>query len=242
MSAPDPADLEGILEERYHAERVDDLFGAVRSRYQEWQIELRNAYAIYRNDWKVVWPDGEITTSMPMVPNFMQLAADSRSKAVSAIIPNLVVAASKPGDTARKAADKQERIFADWLWRSRIFGSVTQEWAMDAMAGGLSVCRTWTDWAKPRSDRCPRLERIKPMYCYPSPVFTRGPYVDNMVISWEEKVSTIEQQYNVVLHNIQQNPQLNHDRCRVIESADDEWSMAIAIGVPMPNMGNARPS
>ncbi len=233
MAAPDPSDLPDILEERYHAEKVDDLFGQIRYRYQDWQTDLRNAYAIYRNDWKVVWPDGEITQSLPMVPNFMQLAADSRSKAVSATNPTLLVAATEKGDRPRALADKQERIFADWLWRSRVFGATTQEWAMDAMAGGLTVCRVWSDFDKPRRDRTPRLERIKPMYCYPSPIFTRGPNVDSMLVTWEERLSTIQLRYpDVDLMPFQRDPQTVPDRGRVIEFYDDRWYLAIIVGMP----------
>ena len=231
MAVPDPSDLEAVLAERQHAEKVVDSYGQLRAHYDEWQQDLQVMYDLWRGDWGVIWPDGDSTISKPKVLNTIEQAVNSRSRQVAAIAPTFIVTPPRPGDTAKGLADKQERIYRDWFWRSRIQGQKTQHWAQDSMLGGLAICRVWADWDKPKEERYPTFSRIHPLMAYPDPVFAEGPNIDSMVVHYESAVRDVQNRYKVDLIDFKRNPNLVADRCKVIEFMDDEWYMAIAIGL-----------
>jgi hypothetical protein len=225
---PEPLDLERELEERKQAQRVHDLYGQLRFSYADWHEQVRLTYLIYQGNWEMVWPDRRRDVALPKIANFVQIAADDRAKGVAAMRPSLICRPDKPGDRARAMADKRERIAADWFSRDRVWGAKTQEWALDAMGAGLTVSRVWTDFTKPKAERYPTFERIEPSRCLPDPVFTRGPLCDSMLVSYEEKIETLRKRYGVTLAGWS-DPAGRHKRARVIEFADDEWYIVVAV-------------
>lgn len=230
--AINPRDLPDILSERRLSDKVIEDWGGSRFTYQDWHADLADVYAIYRGDWDVVWPDKVRTRALPKIPNFVQLAADARSRQITAARPTIVCRPERAGDKAKEAADKRERMLGAWWQENRLRTNLIPLWAFDAMSGGLTVCRVLPQWDKPPSHRSPSYERLNPALSFPSPSFTRGPFLDNFVYSYEEKVRTIEQRFKVTL-DVTRNPQANPGRARVIQYYDDEVLISVLETLPV---------
>ena len=232
---PDPEDLAAALQERRQAQYVVDHYGAIRGSYNEWHKQLLATYSIYRGDWDVVWPDDVVTRALPKIVNLVQLAADDRARAVASLRPSIIRRPSKPGDPARAAADKVERITNDWLRRSRVWGAQTQRWAHDAMAGGVAVTKVWMDTSKPRDERYPTFAQVDPAKCFPDPLFARGPQVDSMIVAYEEKLRVLSRRYKASF-DWREDPNVSAEVAQVIEFYDPEWVIIVAETVPKMNM------
>ena len=223
MMAPDPRDIQAALTERQQADRVLDRWGSLRGSYTEWHREVQDVRSVYLGDWDVVWPDNVRSRALPKIPNFVQLAADDRSRAITATSPSLVCRPRKNTDKAKAQADKMERIIGGWLDCNRVQRLKVPMWAHDAMGAGLTVCRVMPDFATPAAERFPVIDRLDPMFSYPDPIFADGPTLDNFIYAREEKVRTVEKRYGVSLLGKKGWSAAQGDVCTVIEFYDDEW-------------------
>ena len=219
-------EVRDALTARHEAQDVRDLFGGLQKPYSEFQEETRLLRRIYANDFEVVWPDGQVSRGLPKVANFMQLAADDRSREVSSTMPTITCPTYGRGDKVRIQAEKRERIAMGYLDRSHV-GLEIPMWAYDAMAGFAAV-KVWPDFSKSRTERYPMLTRLDPMYCFPDPIFSRGP-LDSFIYAYDARVANIEKRFGTKL-GFANNPALTNERATVIEYWDDTQYIAVVEG------------
>lgn len=225
---PNEKEISDALYERQMDERVLDRYGAHRVRYQEFQDSINDVYSVYRNDWTMVWPDGRTERVDPSVPNMVRVAAEDRARGVGATPPSIVCHPNGPGDDARHAADKMERIVGGWFNRSRLRGHTTQMWAHDAMSAGLTVAKVMPDFTRPKAERYPLITRLAPALSYPDPVFTPGPFLDSFIYAQEIPRREVEWRYGVTLEWKARGREASSEKVTVIEFHDETWSMVIA--------------
>lgn len=218
-------DLSDILAERQDtSERVLDRYGALRESYDDWKQRVAMVDRIYAGDWSVVWPDRFRTDGLPKIPNLVQIAAEDRARIVAAGNPSIICRPEGLTERAKRAAEKRERILAGYWERNRVRAMIPR-FAHDLMAAGLAVVKVMPDFTEPKNERFPLYTRIDPRYAYPSPAFAEGPYVDDMVVSYEEKLRVVRQRfgeetYKDVAGMIAKTQQARSDVVRVIEFYD----------------------
>ncbi len=233
---------EALENRKAEAHRVIDRWGSQRQMYSDWQDSIDEVFRIYRGEWTMVWPDGKTSRVDPAVPNMLRLAAEDRARTTAATIPTIVCHPEGPGDDAREKADKLERITSGHLARNRINGHQTQMWAHDTMAGGLTVCKVWTDFTKPAAQRFPEFTRLLPQLSYPDPVFTAGPYLDSFIYSYEDYRRTVEKEYDVQLDGmgLPWAKSTQAEKVRVIEYYDDTWAYVVIHEMNQHRQANSK--
>jgi hypothetical protein len=232
VAAPDAKDLADELEERRSAQFYVDAWRGRRTSYSEFHERLNEIIGIYNGDWGVIWPDGETTEALPKIFNAVESSAKDRAKVVASITPSVRRRMQKPGDTARKNKDKLERIAADWLRRSRVWGHTTQRWSLDAMAGGLMVAKVDMDTSLPKDQRYPTIKHIHPARAFPDPVFAPGPSVDSMLISYVEKLRTIRLRFpDAEWVQFDKDPNINREEATVIEFYDEKYMVVVVTAI-----------
>ncbi len=190
--ALDEREIAQDLAERQHADQVFDRWGATRVFYNDWQDDYENLARIARNEFVMEWPDGRREQVDPSVPNMVDIASKDRAAVIASTVAQVICQPEGPGDEAREKADKLERIVGGHLQMNRIQAQ-TWDWAFDAMAGGLTVCKVMPDLTKP--ERFPVMTRLRPQLSYPDPIFTRGPNVDSFIYAYDEYRSVVENDY-----------------------------------------------
>jgi hypothetical protein len=232
VAAPDGREVADALEERRAAQYYVDAWRGIQTSYSEFHERLNEIIQIYNGNWGVIWPDGETTEALPKIFNAVESSAKDRAKVVAAITPSVRRRIQKPGDTARKQKDKIERIAADWLRRSRVWGHTTQRWALDAMAGGLMVCKVDMDTSMPKDQRYPTFKHIHPARSFPDPVFAPGPKVDTMIVSYVEKLRTLKKRFpDADFGPFHRDPNVSADEGTVIEFYDDKWMVVVVSAI-----------
>lgn len=190
--------------------------------YNEWHNELRTTYERYGGLWPTHYPDGKSGLAEPIVPDFIRLAVEARSRGVGASKPAIVCRPPKLGDAPKAAADKRERILGATWDQTRVMQTIPR-WAFDAMMTGVTACKVWPDFTKPKVDRFSDYKRVEPMHLFPDPIFTAGPWLDSCVVSYMENIRTIEARYGIKLATRKPN-----DQPRVIEYYDPRQVIVIA--------------
>ncbi len=206
------------LQDRQLADQVFDRWGSTRVFYDEWQDAYDNLARIARNEFIMEWPDGRREQVDPSVPNMVDIASKDRAAVIAATMPQVLCQPEGPGDDAREKSDKLERIVGAFLTMNRI-QALSWEWAFDAMAGGLTVCRIMPDLTKPAAERFPVFKRLKPQLSYPDPAFARGPNLDSFMYSYEDYRSVVERDYGVTLDWARDGRPMQ-EKVRVIERYD----------------------
>jgi len=234
-------EISDALSERQNADVVLDRYGALRSYYRDFQDELEQVYRVYRNEWSMLWPDGRAERMDPSVPNMVRLAADDRARSAAATPPSFMCHPDGPGDEARAKTDKMERIVSGWADNARIRGHTTKMWAYDAMAG-LTVCRVLPDFKQLTVDPAmafPKIERLSPTLSYPDPVFAPGPFLDNFIYAYEDKLRTAEIRFGVQMP-WNKDPNSVPDKVKIIEFYDDTYYYVVFEQVPQQHAQNFR--
>lgn len=235
-----PEDLPDILQERRQTQRVVDDWGALSPTYMGWHEEYNIVQEIYNGNWDVVWPDNVVERSLPKIPNYVQIAADDRSRQVTATRPSITCRPSKPGERAKQAAESRERMLRAWWDGSRVQSRLIPRWAFDAMGAGLTVCQVLPDFKLPPSERAPIYERLDPGLCFPNPVFTEGPFVDNMLFAYQDKITTIYKEFGLAdSERLVLRGEMNADIGRVLKWYDDEWMIAVLETIPRSGFSSA---
>lgn len=225
----DAAEVSEALYARQQAEKVLTTWGSIRTTYNDWHSELETVLNIYAGRWDVVWPDNVITRSLPKTPNWLQLAADDRARAVGAANPAQRCRPAKPADDAKIAAEKRERILGGYWEGSRV-RLQTPRWAHDAMASGFTACLVLADTSKPIAERFPVYKRLEPALCYPDPVFTDGPFCDSFIYAYEDTARTVELRYGLEPGQLSgfKDPRTSQAKVRVISYWDSEDMVIVA--------------
>ncbi len=156
--ALDEREIQQDLANRQLAEQVFDRWGSTRVFYNDWQDDYENLARISRNEFIMEWPDGRREQVDPAVPNMVDIASKDRAAVIAATVPQVICQPEGPGDDAREKADKLERIVGGHLNMNRIL-ALSWDWAFDAMAGGLIVCKVMPDLTKPAKERFPVFTR-----------------------------------------------------------------------------------
>jgi hypothetical protein len=229
-----PRDLPDLVDQRAESQKALDRFGALSTTYQAWHNTIRQQYDLYAGNWGTVWPDNKSEFSQPKIPDYVRLAAEDRSRSAAATRPSIVCRPPKIGDAARQAADKRERI-TNYFWDNSRVMSLIPRWAFDSMFGGVTICQVWPDFAKPRAERFPVYTRLEPTYCFPDPAFAQGPYVDSMVLAYEDYVRTIERTYDKTL-DLPGGTKKDSAKVRVIKYFDGEQVLVVAEHTGMNGM------
>src|SRR3990172_2728619 len=216
------SDLPDILEERDHSQRALDRWGAVFTTYSQWHSDNSTAYERYAGSWPTFLPDGKSIMDDPIVPDFIRLAAEARSRGVAASVPAIVCRREKLGDAAKAAADKRERVIGSFWDHSRIMDSLVPRWAFDAMMTGVMACEIWPEFDKPKLERFPTYKRIEPNHLFPDPIFTPGPWLDSCIVAYSQASRTIATEYGVTVDTVK-----NSDRALVIKYYDPERVIVI---------------
>jgi hypothetical protein len=222
-----PRDLPDVLEERAQSQRALDRWGSLSVTYSQWHTDIGELYNLYAGNWGFLWPDKKAEYSQPKVPDFIRLAAEDRARTVAASRPNVVCRPTKAGDKARQEADKRERIQGAYWEHSRVMGKIPR-WAFDSMMAGVTACRVWPDFTKPKAERFPVYERIEPSYIFPDPVFTAGPWLDSCVVAYTEQVRTIEARFGKELRDLRTDRDKRNAQVRVIEYYSPEQVTIVA--------------
>ena len=176
--------------------RALDRWGGFTTSYQEHKADLAELYRSYRQDWSFMWPDKKGQSARPMVPDLILLASEDRARTITASRPSIVCRPARAGADPRKEADKRERIIMAGWDRNRIMGIIPR-WAFDSMFAGLTVCKVWPEGLDgPRNERYPKYSRVEPAFAFPGPTFTPGPWLDDIVIAYQENLATLEKRYN----------------------------------------------
>lgn len=226
---------------RQDADKVIDRWNGLRTYYRDWQYAYEDLHRVYRNEWTMRWPDGRVTNVDPAIPNMVRLAVRDRAHDVDATPPAFMCRPEGPGDEAREKADKLERIVSSWISSNRIKGHKTQMWAMDAMGGGLAVCKVLPDFSRPAAERFPLFTRLMPQLSYPDPVFTPGPFCDSFMYAYEESRRSVEARYGVKLSwKGKDRHETSAEKVRVIEYYDDTWVLVVVEETGSPRSQTKR--
>lgn len=207
------------------SQKALDRYGSLAPNYQAWQTALRDLYAMYAQDYQSVYPDGKAASAGLKVPDLVRLAAEDRARSVAAARPSLICRPAKDDDKGRAEAEKRERI-RSFYWETNRVMRVIPNWAFDSMFGGLTVCRVLPDFKKSARERFPIYRRVEPLFSYPDPVYTTGPYLDSFVEAYEENVRSIEARFGVRLDVPAQ--QDKNVRAKVIGYLDGEQIVYVA--------------
>lgn len=237
----EPQDVAQLLAERQaSAERVLDSFGTQKETYRDFQKRIALIDDVYRGNWKVIWPDDKQSDGLPKIPNLVQLAAEDRARVVAGGNPSIICRPEEVSDEAKAASEKRERIIAGY-WTNNNIRLAIPRWAHDAMAAGVALCKVLPDYTKPEKERLPLMRRVDPRQAFPSPVFTNGPFIDDILISYEEDWRVLAKRYdNVDLASLMVGRRPNQNKVNCIEYHDDKVSAVMAAHIK-PSPGQKRP-
>ena len=243
--APDAQDLDAILTERRHfADKTLSEYGSLRNSYSDRDERIRILDQILAGDWHVVWPDHIVDRALPKIPNYPRLARKHRVHLVAETMPTLTVRPSKMTDDAKTNAEQRERAIIGWQERSNVNLQIP-EWAGDLIVTGTSAVKVLPDFTVSKDERFPLYQRIDPRTLYPGPTFTRGPWLDDAIISYEEKVPALEKRFGVdlapLLRDAQKLGNAEASKLRVIEWYDDDRAMVIAESMFRQSPGRKKP-
>jgi ribosomal protein L12E/L44/L45/RPP1/RPP2 len=66
------------------------------------------------------------------------------------------------------------------------------DWSTDLEVTGLSLCKTMPDFTtNVLENRFPVYSRIDPRFAYPYPVFTKGPFLDDCIVAYDESAASV---------------------------------------------------
>ena len=206
------------------------MYSGRRATYSQWQAQTDRMDRLLANEWSVVWPDKVRTFGEPHVPNVPLIAVEDRARLVAAGNPSILCRPENLKESEKRASEKRERILGGYWEGSRVRRTINQ-WAFDAMVAGLDVCKVLPNFSLPRSERFPIYTRIDPRMCYPSPMFTDGPYVDDMLIAYEESWRTIAKRFDAeveIVKMLGNDSRSKQEKVTVLEYYDDEVICAVA--------------
>lgn len=233
----EPRELVGELTDRRHDYgRVLDFYGNLRERYGDWKDRAITLDSVLAGDWVTIWPDEKTSQGNPLIPNFPRLAIEHRARLIASTWPSMVCPAVG-GEKAKAAAEKRERIQAGYHYLSRTKQQMIR-WGMDAMTSGVTVCQVGVDTRKPKAQRFPEFKRIDPRYCFPGRAFTQGPFVDDLIVAFEENAWTVARMFGLPEADMKSFiRQSRQDRVMLIKYWDDKYA-----GIICTPLGERRPN
>jgi hypothetical protein len=245
--AVEPKDLESILTARRHfAQKTLDQFGQLRETYQDRDDRVMMLDQILTGDWHVVWPDRTVERALPKIPNYPRLARSHRTYLVGQTDPTLSIRPSDMTDKAKANAEQRERIVQGWQDRSLV-RLLMPEWAGDLVVTGLCATKVLPDMGeKDKAKRFPMYMWVNPRHLYPSPMFAKGPFLDDAIIAFEDKANSVAKRFNSgdtldrMLATAAKRGMTEADKVRVIEYHDDKVSMVIAEALYRSDPGKNR--
>jgi len=194
---PDAQDLADELNfRRFTTQTVLDAFEGRTSGYADWRSTTDRIDALLWNEWSVVWPDKVETFGEPHVPNVPRIAVEDRARLVGAGNPSIVCRPETVAAKAKQAAERRERFIGGYWEMSHVRRQIVQ-WASDLMTTGVGVCRVLPDFSLPKAERFPLYKAIDPRHCFPGPLYTPGPYPDDMLVSYREPWRTVAHRYGM---------------------------------------------
>lgn len=235
MPSARPEDLTQILDERrYHGERVQDQWSVVIDTYQDHKKRVADLDLLYAGDWTLVWPDRTTSDGLPRIPNLIQLGADDRSNLIGSGQPNTVIRPSRESD--RKNAEQRERVVGGYWYENRVRETL-RVWGFDAIFTGLCVTKVLPDFDRidEPENMIPQYVRVDPRWCYPDPMWSRGPFVDNMCVSYVEKARSVAERFDATDELLSMKARskgwADPSQLRVIEFYDGERMVVITVPI-----------
>jgi hypothetical protein len=182
----DAQEISEILAQRQAdaAALANDYARSVES-YATWKGRIVKTDAAYNGESIIRWPDMPEYSTDLHIPNIVQLAAEDRARAASGIVPTLRCDREGDRDKDKTAAELRERIGVGYLTQSHIAKSL-QAWGLDSGLTGLTVCKVMPNFHETdEKERFPAFHRENPRFCYPSPNYSQGPFIDDIIIGYE---------------------------------------------------------
>ena len=233
--AIDASDISDALAERQQGEKVLDSYSSNVSRYLEHKQRIREIDLIYAGKWSMVWPDQTKVESLPKIPNLIQLAAEDHVRLISAGNPSVVCQPEKASDEAKMAAEKRESLLSGYWHTNRVRTKLIPRLAFDALSSGLCALKVLPDFTEPRPERYPVYTRLDPRFLYPDPIFAEGPFIDNAIYAYEEKLRVLEKHFGVSLigpARLSKARFANPEKARVIEFYDGDIIAVMVQALP----------
>lgn len=232
-----PKDLQDELEyRRFTAALVLDQYSGRRLTYADWKNDTTRQDNVLSNAWDIVWPDNRRTWGDPYVPNVPLIAVEDRTRLVAAGTPTIICSPESLKETAKKAAEKRERVLGGYWERSRVRNKIVK-WAPDLMVSGVSVVKVFPDLSAKKAERFPEYCYVDPRHAFPGPMFTEGPFVDDMLVCFKRRWREVAKLYDreTELTALMGPQGKDSDEIEVIEYADDEIICVVAYRGKKPN-------
>lgn len=136
--------------------------------HQKWKQEIALADKIDRGEWEILWPDGGLEESEPLVENVYNQALEDKTLSAGAILPQIFTFPRRGtrSDRGEQNAAKRKRSMLAYWDNSRLAGNL-KRYYRDIYHTGAVYGIPWCNWYAPPEGRHPFFLRLDPRQVFP---------------------------------------------------------------------------
>jgi hypothetical protein len=219
--------------------------------HQVWKSELLMCDAVARGDWEVMWPDGSVDSSSPLVENLYSQTLKDKTLTAGAVPLSLFTPPTRGTrkDEGEKNASKRKRVGLSYWERSNL-RKMRQRLYRDWLHAGVMCANPWaTGFAgpnpRPSASRFAYFEVTNPRHLYPLGWDSRGRLVAGLIIR-QRRVADLEADWGRG-HPAIVSARIRHASARsgklvwleeIWYMDEDHWAVALGdSGLPLEHQG-----
>lgn len=182
-------------------EDIEQLRTHALYRHRSWKTLINLSDQVAADEWEVIWPDGHVDDSDPLVENLYSQALEDKMASAGALTPNLYVAAAQGTrkDEAERNAQLRRRVMKSYWERSRLRRDI-KLYFMDWLHTGASYTIPWTNWQRdgrpvPPGERFPFFMKVDPRTMFPLGHNSQGDLTSGMIMR-QRRIEDIRSDWN----------------------------------------------
>ena len=151
--------LKDLAEARTHALHI----------HSRWKREINLADMVANDKWEILWPDGTVDESEPLVENLYAQALEDKTLSAGAMLPKLFTTPARGTrlDRAEKNAQQRKRVMLSY-WERSALRKNAKKFYRDWLHTGLMAGLPWfLDWNQPPAARFPFFMILNPRQVFP---------------------------------------------------------------------------
>lgn len=115
--------------------------------HRDWKLQIQLCDLVAGDQWKILWPDGSVQYSDPLVENIYAQALEDKMQTAGATLPRLSVhpARGTRKDQGESNAQQRRRVWLSYWERSRLKREIKQYYHDWHHAGGMWAM-PWCNW------------------------------------------------------------------------------------------------
>lgn len=117
--------------------------------HRDWKLQIELCDLVAADEWKILWPDGTVEHSQPLVDNVYVESLEDKMGAAGATLPRLTVhpARGTRKDRAESSASQRRRVLLSYWERSRLKREV-KSYYHDWLHTGSPFAMPWCNWKR----------------------------------------------------------------------------------------------